>query len=494
VKLSDESGLLLPPVWIIGFTGHRHLQNPEKVGGLLRKLIDSLRAEIPGQLMGYSSLAIGADTLFAEACVSSGIPWTALLPRPEADFRSDFDKADWERTSTLLQQASRVESLPAARDHDLAYLECGLSTVEESDVMIAVWDGKSSRGTGGTAEVVAHARSLTKPLILIHPDRLDAERERFSLELFSDKEMTYLNHVSGRHRVSDASSAEPEERVREFFQKVDAQAARIAPRFRRWVGASVIMNALAAILVAASIVFDIHSVIFDAITFVLVAAATVSIALIKRKGAHRKWIRCRAAAEICRSALATWNLDDVAAPVWFNQLEGFTRLAKSIRLLHLSDKRKRTINFADWRQDYLRVRVDEQLNYFRRRRRRLATALAILTCGFWTFSALGIGRTIFTALISTPPSGPLIRQTLHSFLPIALPLAAGCALSLISIFDLNRQLARAKAMEALLKTVRNQVEKCENLSSLRRAVGHAENAFSAEVFEWFTLFKYPRFN
>src|SRR5439155_14297886 len=154
-----------------------------------------------------------------EACVSSGIPWTALLPRPEADFRSDFDKADWERTSTLLLQASRVESLPAARDHDLAYLECGLSTVEESDVMIAVWDGKSSRGTGGTAEVVAHARSLTKPLILIHPDRLDAERERFSLELFSDKEMTYLNHVSGRDRVSDASSAEPEERVREFFQK-----------------------------------------------------------------------------------------------------------------------------------------------------------------------------------------------------------------------------------------------------------------------------------
>lgn len=486
----------LPPVWVVGFTGHRHLQHPEKVGQLLRNLIDSLRSEISGQLMGFSSVAIGADTLFAEACLSSGMPWNALLPRPENEFKNDFNEADWAKTSALLHQAARVESLPATRDRDLAYLECGLSTVEQADFMIAVWDGTSSRGPGGTAEVVAHARSLTKPLILIHPNRLEIERERFSPELFADKEMAYLNHIANRDgaRIREVSSAEPEERVRHFFRKVDAQAARIAPRFRRWVGLSVIMNSLAAILVAASIAFDIHSAIFDAIIFLLVAGATVAIAFIKRKEAHRKWIRCRVAAEICRSALATWNLGEVATPVWFNQLDGFSRLAKSVRLAQLTDGKERSIKVDDWRQDYLKVRIDEQLNYFRRRRRRLSAAVAVFAGGFWTFSALGIGRTIFTVLVFTPRFGPLLSQALHSFLPIALPLAAGGALSLISIFDLNRQLARAKAMEALLRSVRSRVEKCENLSSLRRAVEHAENAFAAEVFEWFTLFKYPRFS
>jgi hypothetical protein len=492
VKSSYGSDSSLLPVWIVGFTGHRHLQAPEKVAESLRKVIDYLRAGIAGQLMGYSSVAIGADTLFAEACVSLSIPWTAVLPRPENDFKSDFNESDWQRTSWLLRQAAHIESLSPRRDRELAYLECGLSTVEEADLMIAVWDGNSSRGTGGTADVVAHARTLAKPLILLNPHSLHVERERFSLEQFSDKEMSYLNRVPDY--APHESPGQPQERVRQFFEKVDRHAARIAPRVRGWVGASVLMNALAAILTTASIVFVLTSKIVDAIIFLLVAGAIVSVALIKRKEAHRKWIRCRVAAEICRSALATWRLGDFATPFWFTQLDGFTRLAKSVRLLHLSDREKRLFNLDDWRQNYLESRVDAQLNYFRRRRRKLTLALAIFNGGFWTLSALAIGRTIFSALFLRDGSGLLLSQAIHSFLPIALPLAAGCALSLISIFDLNRQLARSKAMETLLKTARGRIEKCETIVSLRHAVEHAENAFASEVFEWFILYKYPRFS
>lgn len=50
----------LPPVWIVGFTGHRRLNQPEKVGALLRELLHSLGSEIPGQLVGHSSIAIAA--------------------------------------------------------------------------------------------------------------------------------------------------------------------------------------------------------------------------------------------------------------------------------------------------------------------------------------------------------------------------------------------------------------------------------------------------
>jgi hypothetical protein len=75
-----------------------------------------------------------------------------------------------------------------------------------------------------------------------------------------------------------------------------------------------------------------------------------------------------------------------------------------------------------------------------------------------------------------------------------MPLAAGCTLSLISIFDVNRQLARSRTMEELLTNFREQIQKSESLPSLRRAVENVENALASDVFEWFTLFRYPRFN
>jgi hypothetical protein len=485
----------LPPVWIVGFTGHRRLREPEKVGALLRQLLHSLGSEIPGQLVGHSSVAIGGDTLFAEACSSSGIPWIALLPLAEGDFKCDFTEADWNKARQLLQTALRVESLVGAKDRNVAYLECGLATVEEADLMIAIWDGEPSRGTGGTAEVVTHARNFGKPLILIHPDSLTTHRERFAPDYFSDPEMEYLNRLPNRAEVANPPSTQIDERVRRFFSKVDAEAARIAPRFRRWVAASVIMNAIAAILTAAAVGFGFHSTILDGAIFVLIAAAMLSIIQIKRKHAHQNWIRCRVAAEICRSALVTWNMSDVAAPVWFTQLGDFRRLAKSIRLLQMRPgEQTRNMGFAEIRSYYLTNRVDDQIEYFRRRSRRLATALLIFTCSFWIFSAAAVARTIFTAIVTVPRSDNFIIATLQSFLPIALPLAAGCVLSLVSIFDLNRQLASSKAMQATLQTARKQIEKCESFSSLRRAVENTENAFAGEFFEWFTLFRFPRFN
>ena len=167
---------------------------------------------------------------------------------------------------------------------------------------------------------------------------------------------------------------------------------------------------------------------------------------------------------------------------------------RSVQLLRLSDKVKSEVNLDNWRQDYLRTRIDQQLDYVDRRRRRLTAALLNFTFGFWIFSAIGIARTILSALLTGTQTNLLNSAMFHSFLPIALPLAAGCTLSLISVFDLHRQIARSTAMEERLKTIRNPIEKAANLSSLRRAVETAEKNFAAELLEWFTLYRYPRFN
>jgi hypothetical protein len=165
--------------FIIGFTGHRRVENEEKVARVLREVIAGLRRDLGADLIGRSSVASGGDTLFAEACRAANFKWVALLPFPEAEFKKDFNDGDWERAKALLDHAARVETLADIAERPQGYLHCGLATVDGADVMVALWDGKAPRGRGGTAEIVEHARLVQKPLVLISSNGLEVTRERF---------------------------------------------------------------------------------------------------------------------------------------------------------------------------------------------------------------------------------------------------------------------------------------------------------------------------
>ena len=165
--------------FIVGFTGHRRIENEGKVAQVLRDLVVSLRRELGREIVGRSSIASGADTLFAEACRGAKIPWIALLPFPEAEFKKDFTDGDWKRARELLDQAERVEVWSATAERPAGYLDCGLATVDGANLMLALWDGKAPRGAGGTAQIVEHARRVQKPLVIISSPGLEITRERF---------------------------------------------------------------------------------------------------------------------------------------------------------------------------------------------------------------------------------------------------------------------------------------------------------------------------
>jgi conflict system pore-forming effector with SLATT domain len=486
----------LPPVWVVGFTGHRHLKNPVAVGAIIREQLEALRKEIPGELVGYTSVAIGGDTLFAETCQALKMPWMAALPFAATDFRSDFSESEWSHATGLLRQATDVEICGSSNDRTAAYLRCGLRTVDEADVVMAVWDREPPRGIGGTAEVVAYARAQSRPLILIHPDRLEAERESFRADAFTDPEFRFLNQLGSKLKQSppSADGDSRKQRLELFFRKVDTVATQNAPRFRRWVAASLIMSTLAIILAAAGIGLRLKWTLLHPVIFLLLAAATLSIVYVKRRGAHRRWIRCRVAAEMCRSVLATWDLPVVATPAWFHDFEDFARLARSLRIFRLSSSTPRPSDLPAWKQHYLQTRIDNQIDYFGERSRTLHRILLILTSAFWFSSGLAISRGVFAATTGLDRLDPTFDRIVESFLPIALPLAAGCALSLISIFDLHRQLARSREMKMRLKAAGDQIEMCENFVTLQTAVEKAEKLCGEEFLEWFMLFKNPRFH
>lgn len=168
--------------FVVGFTGHRRVENEEKVAQVLGEVITSLQRDFGGNLIGRSSVASGGDTLFGEICLGANLKWVALLPFPEAEFKKDFNDADWKRARALLDQAERIETLSDTAERPQGYLHCGLATVDGADLMVALWNGKGSRGLGGTAEIVEHARLVQKPLILISSNGLEVTRERFPLE------------------------------------------------------------------------------------------------------------------------------------------------------------------------------------------------------------------------------------------------------------------------------------------------------------------------
>ncbi|MEP6589667.1 MAG: DUF4231 domain-containing protein [Gemmatimonadota bacterium] len=133
----------------------------------------------PPRLTLLSGLAAGADQLTA-ALAASRSDWSlhAVLPFPREQYARDFDTdAEAGRQYVeLLEAAAVVTELDGPtvdggtgeRPHD-AYDALAQVVVHQADLIVAVWDGQPSRGTGGTAAVIRAARAADVPLLILDP-------------------------------------------------------------------------------------------------------------------------------------------------------------------------------------------------------------------------------------------------------------------------------------------------------------------------------------
>jgi hypothetical protein len=98
-----------PRARVVGFTGHRHLQDTVRIATTIRTELEAWRNQRRGSIAGYASIAIGADTLFVEACLALEIPWTASLPFSADEFQKDFPESEWSHATMLLIRATAVD-------------------------------------------------------------------------------------------------------------------------------------------------------------------------------------------------------------------------------------------------------------------------------------------------------------------------------------------------------------------------------------------------
>jgi predicted Rossmann fold nucleotide-binding protein DprA/Smf involved in DNA uptake len=149
----------------VGITGHRDLS--ERTHVLVTAALATELATF-GQLSGISSLAEGADQIFAEEVLKAGGALTAVIPSAEygRSFETSAGKATYRR---LRSQAEEVITLPFPAPSEEAFWAAGRQVVGLADVLLAVWDGSPSGGVGGTADVVAFAGRHGVPTIVLWP-------------------------------------------------------------------------------------------------------------------------------------------------------------------------------------------------------------------------------------------------------------------------------------------------------------------------------------
>ena len=118
------------------------------------------------ELYGVSNLAEGADQLFAAHVLTAGGSLEAILPCVDyaGSLVTDTGRGRFEE---LRQAAGTVITLPYPKPSEEAFLAAGMILVERCDHLFAVWDGRPARGLGGTADVVAYARTRRRQVTVL---------------------------------------------------------------------------------------------------------------------------------------------------------------------------------------------------------------------------------------------------------------------------------------------------------------------------------------
>ena len=169
----------------VGVTGHRNINDVEKASltmicrGILieiyknieeiHKEAHDLYSKEPYKLQLISSIAEGFDRIAAAVSLEFGYELQCPLPFSRDEYLQDFetDESVMEFKS-LLSRANSVYEINLGRDSlEKTYLNAGSVMLEHTDILLTFWDGKPSKGPGGTGDIVELAREKGIPVIQI---------------------------------------------------------------------------------------------------------------------------------------------------------------------------------------------------------------------------------------------------------------------------------------------------------------------------------------
>lgn len=149
----------------IGVSGKRSLSSPEETGRRISNEIRSiLDKEKATTFIALSSIAIGADTIFAQvattefnATLEVVLPFDAELYA--LDFKTGNDKTAYHELLKTQKKplVPKTQGVNTEEDKKNAYLTAGKYIADHCDYLVVVWDGQKPKGKGGTPEILGYA-------------------------------------------------------------------------------------------------------------------------------------------------------------------------------------------------------------------------------------------------------------------------------------------------------------------------------------------------
>lgn len=167
-------------------------------------------------MRAISPLAEGADRLVAEEALNLGYELCCPMPFFQTEFEGDFDVASVIDFRTLLARAGEETGLvrfeldgrrntKTEPDNEAkAYAAAGQVVLNQSDLLIVIWDGGASAGVGGTRDTLVKALHYHVPTIWV--DALQPWLWRY---LASEEELESLKR-DGRYALNEADVGKPE--------------------------------------------------------------------------------------------------------------------------------------------------------------------------------------------------------------------------------------------------------------------------------------------
>jgi hypothetical protein len=477
------TAIRLPTVLAIGFTGHRNLPDEAKCRQAIRKVLLEWKTKAPGVVYGLTSAAAGGDLLFAETCAELKLPVRVFLPVPREQFRNDFDEANWHRAEGVFKNALSVEVKGAGEELTERYYECGIETVQQSQLLIALWDGKPSNGLGGTADMVHFAKEQGRPVVWIHSETGAVQFLNENWEILNDPEMRFLNELPDPRAAMPSGT--PYDVAQAWFTKLDESASRVAPQFRLMAAMPIFCTALAAVLSGKSVNAG-GSVawLWLGTSLGIMAACLPTVMRLGRR--QLAWTRMRTAAEICRSCLALWRtpaLYEVVGPEVVPDLAG---MLTSLNFLKISDRISRENNLKEFKRVYRSGRVQDQIAYFLRHANAAAARERNYRVATWLATSVAVGLD-FWLLLNAHGLNHWISSRLRPELAISVAIMfqiATVAGSLVVVYDYVRRRDRYRELHRMLVQWDKQLELSETWPVALRIATTVEKALLAELIEW----------
>jgi hypothetical protein len=512
----------------VGITGHRSFCDRSRVSENVRIALErvlehqSVRSTktTPVGLTIVSALAEGADRILIEQARAVGpFRLEAILPMAPEAYIDDFKtRESRDEFNNLLAEAATTVVVAQAENREAAYALAGQAVVDRSDVVIAAWDEKPPRGSGGTAGTVAYARAHRVPLFIVridgtnrispewgdqaatsvHPipispqafkelDRYNRRSVRASGSLIPTPLPTSMDDASASRLEMFVSWAAP------YFQRADGIA-----RDAQWRSLAVgrvlyVLASLAVGLFAAQLVFN-WSKALSWVEFALllsISAVLLGLWKIPTLHWHGTWIATRSLAERIRSAVFLGaagigtRMEVGMDPGTYTNVsdEWLTRAYNEVWLRRPSASIARA-DLGELQTLLTEFWIAGQIRYHTQTAQRNERLRELFRTSVLVLFALSVGVAF---LDSWDPFGTGTGYKLVGFLAVAIPAFAAAVSGYGALREFGQLADKSRRMTDRLTDTIRRMESADSLEALQNLAFTAEQQMRGDTADWYSL-------